>query len=100
MTEYINRKEATDHFEHILEATNDGEGYNRGWCDGVQFCIGFLKDLPTADVRENVHGKWIPISDIDKDRNQLFECDNCHHTDLHAYNIEVPFCWNCGADMR
>ena len=54
-----------------------------------------FEQIPVADVRENVRGKWIPITDIDEDRNQLFECDNCHHTDLHAVNVEVPFWWCC-----
>lgn len=57
-------------------------------------------DFPAADVRENKHGEWIPMGDVDQDNNQLFMCSNCCSGDLHAVTVEVPFCWKCGAKMR
>lgn len=61
---------------------------------------GDILRMPTADVRENKHGEWIPMGDVDQDNNQLFMCSNCCSADLHAVKVEVPFCWKCGAKMR
>lgn len=56
-----------------------------------------LRQLPAADVRENIHGNWVGIDDFPYEE---FECDRC------GYIIEVAsgasfanFCPNCGADM-
>lgn len=96
MSQYINRKEAIDHFEHTLEASNNSKGYNEGWCDGVQFCIDFLNNAPTADVRPNVHGEWINEQWTEDCILIGVECDNCHIVEGRFYD----FCPNCGADMR
>lgn len=46
-------------------------------------------------------GKWILIRpDEDKAGNGLYECSECGKGDIHAPEVEVPFCWNCGARME
>lgn len=60
----------------------------------------WVESQPTADVRENVYGKWIPKGEIDVDNNRYFVCSNCQHGDTHAVGVEVPFCWYCGAKME
>lgn len=49
--------------------------------------FGILR-LPPADVRENVHGKWI----IDEDGN--IECSVCGH-----HGVGDLYCERCGARM-
>lgn len=46
-----------------------------------------------------VHAKWCKIDDWDDNDNALFECTNCHHGDVHARSVAVPYCWYCGAKM-
>ena len=64
----------------------------------------FLSKVPPADVRPVVRGRWVLLDHQEewhtKDRNYIYECSRCGHTDIQAQNKEVPFCWFCGADMR
>ena len=55
--------------------------------------LGILAGQPTADVRENVRGKWI---DRGKNMTIRWQCSECGRRDTHIYN----FCPDCGADMR
>ena len=66
--------------------------------------------MPTADVRENVRGEWLPHPN--KQNKEWDVCSACgigckrREYGIHAngrkwvteYNF--PFCPNCGADMR
>jgi hypothetical protein len=66
-------------------------------------CIdeGMILDLPTADVRENVHGEWKKISGS-WFHNDV-QCSECGNTlDMNGVNAgrgDANFCPNCGADM-
>ena len=52
-----------------------------------------IDDIPIADVRENVRGKWLrPSNSLWK----IADCSVCGITSVEAEN----FCPNCGADMR
>lgn len=53
--------------------------------------------LPTADVRENVHGEWINKQLIPGDitGHMHGECSVCHKV-----RVISNFCPNCNADMR
>ena len=61
-----------------------------------------INKLPSAEP-ERKTGKWILVDDQDpedtRNGNYRFICSNCLHSDIHVKTIEVPFCWNCGADM-
>ena len=56
---------------------------------------------PTADVRENVRGKWIRVED---NVSFHYECSVCRARPLYEEFCNQPelsdFCPNCGADMR
>lgn len=59
----------------------------------VQDCIETLKQLPAADARPVVRGRWID------DGSGCVVCSECgeeHEWDTFRAN----FCDNCGADMR
>ena len=61
--------------------------------------IGFLEGLPPADVRENVRGEWIPVTN----GRGGSECNQCHAyapTYQNGTEYNSNFCPNCGADMR
>ena len=75
MTDYISRKAAID----CLYSTMESYYIKRN-----------IMDLPAADVRPVVHGRW-------EDRGSLSaRCSECGCKSLRASD----FCPNCGADMR
>ena len=45
--ELISRQEAIDHFQSIINATEGNGDYKTGFVDGLNFCIDFLKYLPS-----------------------------------------------------
>ena len=70
-----------------------------------------LDDVPSADVRPNIHGHWIKINSGDEDFTESIVCDRCNHENSHLdFNehnepigkvfVTSNFCPNCGADMR
>lgn len=74
-------------------------------CD--EKCADYMKfmEIPAADVRPVVRGKWKPsmcgtahgpIQDKDEWYGPLFLCSECGADMIGASN----FCPNCGADMR
>lgn len=58
-----------------------------------------IDDVPSADVRENIHAKW------ERAENHMFywyECSHCKHKPLrNEYEEEVysSYCPYCGAIM-
>lgn len=58
--------------------------------------ISRLRSIPTADVRENVKGRWIEDSDGDGRHCSVCGRDYCYLiSDCETY----IFCPNCGAQM-
>lgn len=56
-----------------------------------------IRDIPSADVRENVRGEWMPDLDYDgEDEWLIWECSNCGQ----LTESQTNFCPYCGADMR
>ena len=89
-----------------LGETNEYTELGVGRNGGIAFAIERIKQMPTADVRENVHGEWIWLSST-HDRipcEMKFWCSVCHHeVIIHSSELSKPwenFCPNCGADMR
>ena len=72
--------------------------------DGALFHItgvwAIIDEQPTADVRENVKGKWIVVDDA---YNRISgKCSACGWK-AHLYEDDVvgmPYCPNCGANME
>lgn len=93
-TDYISREAA---IEIIC-----GQCAFKDACDaGVEpRCSYYIRmtQIPAADVRPIVRGKWIVSHDFDS--YQLLQCDQCNSM-MWNHEKEVPnFCYNCGADMR
>ena len=93
MSRYIDADKLKEHYMWW------GGGFTANCKDGqkeVKKIFDEIIDLqPTADVRENVKGKWklVKIDDMD---NHIFECDKCGYRE----SLKTYFCPNCGADMR
>ena len=49
------------------------------------------------------HGHWIERSkvypDFPDDSTYNYECSHCGYMDTHGADVEVPYCWHCGAKM-
>lgn len=67
----------------------------------IKTLIKFDDEIPSANVRENVHGEWIML---DECSNSGYYCSNCHKKVVKEGWSEtvkkIKFCPNCGADMR
>ena len=80
----------------------------RGVC-WVTF-MDWIKEMPTADVRENVKGRWVEVVDrtemYDKEGvktwGMLFQCNQCGFVlnAVEGHTGQYNYCPNCGADMR
>ena len=60
-----------------------------------------IDNAPIADVRENVHGRWIKRSNGSALRPYM--CSNCgcsHDVDTVMGKIVWNYCPNCGAKME
>lgn len=85
-----------------VEKINLPEGFFNK-VDNVPKFYEWVETLPTADVRENVHARFVSkiIKKTDwKGQIQSYyqpnSCSNCNA----ALTGEENFCPNCGADMR
>lgn len=49
------------------------------------------------------HGHWIKRSKVypglPYDHTYHYECSNCGYMDTAGEDVEVPYCWHCGAKM-
>lgn len=95
MSDYISRAEAIEEINkyHMTSGvTNQGT-----WNECVDIIAHTVAELPSADVRENIHGEWV----ID---GHHIRCNRCNeyvcNTDREGNKIPDNFCPNCGADMR
>lgn len=67
---------------------------------GVRAAQVALNNIPTINTKPVRHGRWIEETEPDENGNVIAVCNQCYHTDEHCKNIKIPYCWNCGADMR
>lgn len=73
--------------------------------DDVTEIYGMIINQPTADVRENVKGEWLPMKRFGGEAGQTPDvmCSVCHAPALWLGSlgcIRSNYCPNCGADMR
>lgn len=59
-----------------------------------------IKKAIKALEQEPKEGHWIPMGIVDENGNRNYECSKCHHSDVQAASMTVPYCWFCGARMR
>ena len=93
MGDYIKRKCA---YDALCKICNE-----RDACEhtGQEGCHQVFAQIPAADVRENVRGKWIHHDD--DMYGDYWECSNCHDEFcLIEGDMYYNFCPNCGAGLR
>lgn len=93
MAEYIEREAALDCFACDLGKKDYSVSY-QGFMTEAAFRIN---DLPAADVRPVVRGKWID-EHSDKPNDPRMRCSVC--TCVEAPLLKWRFCPNCGAEME
>lgn len=71
--------------------------YPASYSPGILAAIEEVKQLPVANVRKIVFGKWIKLPNgwDGIDEYQRFECSNCHREVFSNF----PFCPYCTANM-
>lgn len=57
-----------------------------------------LDKTPTVDAVPIVHASWGLLEKIDSNTSSWY-CSNCGHADEFCDDVNVPFCWHCGARM-
>lgn len=83
--------------------------YNRRWQEGglklawIEKAVDSVR--PVADVRENVHGKWVTKEETWRDgiRRRIIRCDQCGRAKpllIFDQEGECRFCPWCGAEME
>ena len=58
-----------------------------------------IENIPPVTPAEKV-GRWIARGLVDSNGNRIYECSECHHSDIQAATMIVPYCWYCGAKMQ
>ena len=88
---------------HVLAYADCNQWTGTSWADAYIHFADFVDVQPTADVRENVHGEWIP-SELD---HNFFVCSVCKSNKTRiarAWKKSLTdiyrFCPNCGAELR
>lgn len=56
-------------------------------------------DMAIIALQEQKVGKWKHLLYVGND-NYDWECSECGFKDTHSKDVEVPFCWHCGAKME
>ena len=95
MAEYIEREAAIEAvslwYGKALHPENMSS-YNEGERDAYRTAASEIANIPAADMRPVVRGKWVdePIKGV------KYHCSVCQG----RFNYTWHYCPNCGADMR
>ena len=94
MEEYIEKRYLVEEFIERAEAWEtaakiDNNLEYKGMARAYRNTCTIIKKMPSADVRENIHGHWL-------DTSNGWMCSICDRDSKSDTN----FCPNCGADMR
>lgn len=92
MAEYIEREQALDVI-NLADFIADEHGLLL-YADSVQ---ARLLDIPSADVKPVVHGRWTKIAAYKDATWAFYECSVCGDK---TWTFKHNYCPNCGADMR
>lgn len=103
MTEYIEKdmviNDIGELFTICYETLPNEYGHHFIVEEELQTHLNFVRNLPTADVKPVVRGKWINtyIQGV-----HHYRCTNCgeYIEAIWTANFDYNFCPNCGADMR
>lgn len=94
MTQYIEREKALEECDWYANEFSECEY-------AIMPLKGALENLPAADVRPVVRGKWVES----KSMMEVVYCSECGFRTIYGAMPEglgrnYSYCPNCGADMR
>lgn len=106
MARYIGADEAIRVLEQLVDALNQQIDFQKTLSTGINIvdltrrntykdAIVAIQEIPTADVREVVHGHWIEKQFYPEYRE--YKCSVCGKGFV---SMVTPYCYMCGADMR
>ena len=84
----------------LIEEIDNTKTSSIGEAITLSYVRDFIIGAPTADVRENVRGKWLRKFESHRWVNNT--CSNCGWAkivDIHV-SLDYNYCPYCGADMR
>lgn len=108
MAEYIERETAANAFDELLLSpyANGENGFSAGARDALKLARDMMRNnvpktlaIPSADVVERKHGKWIFDREVTTHDGWTYRqhvCSECGRFTVEADN----YCPSCGADMR
>ena len=99
MNKYVNIEVAKEYLRH----NSFSNPYFRS--QACQQAMGVLDTVPTADVVEVRHGRWIDKAWTTEDdwscyNHHVVICSVCNKQFDYIINEHSNYCPNCGADMR
>ena len=99
--EYIEREEIIKRIKlRIDDYSRDYNSFASKMVLAYKEFLYMVEHLPTADVQEVRHGKWILLNEC---ANEGIYCSACHkkvyQTDYANQKLKSNYCPNCGAKM-
>ena len=94
MSRYINAE--LIEYDHVYMGRDD----NGAPCYEDAVGRNTIEAVPTADVREVVHGEWIVTGRTNVYGGKEIQCPKCGDTVMVQDIKREHYCRNCGADMR
>lgn len=93
MIEYIEREKLPQKKERGFFLDDN---FNAGW----NACLNNIKDIPAADVRPVMRGKWVKHNATHVQKGGMYlECSCCHEY-ITVLGHVFAYCPNCGALME
>ena len=74
-----------------------GRAVTKAELKGISKAWKWIKALPPAQPERNT-GTWVFVRG-EEAGNALYMCSACGKGDIHAPEVKVSYCWNCGAEM-
>ena len=91
MSEYISKQEAIEAFSDM----SDGTPITHGDMISDTTAVNVIKSIPSADVRENIHGHWELVNPLQSNDGGAYRCSVCGTGDWHIrpkYWKGCPWC--------
>lgn len=93
--------------ERMYHDAFETDSYMQKWDSGCwiryKMFENAVEEAPTVDAKPVNHGHWTKRSKVypglPYDHTYHYECSNCGCMDTAGEDVEVPYCWHCGAKM-
>ena len=95
MDKYIKREEIMKF--PIRKDHCDKEHANEHFIFGIESVLEYIENLPIADVKPIVHGRW--MHEETEGGFPTWKCSRCGHGTNYDPNGIDLYCYHCGATM-